>query len=90
MAMERENIVHKSATNAIRHIYKQEGLRGFYAGMAPSLIGIMPYHGTGFFMYHLLKGNLIKTYPEWRRSKSFDFAFGAIAGLFAQLSKIYS
>lgn len=85
MAIERENIMHKTFLDAIRNIRKKEGLRAFYNGMGPSVLGIIPYHGTGFFMYHLLKGNLKQKHPEWKQSKAFDFIFGAIAGLCAQL-----
>lgn len=88
MAMERDKIIHKSLTHAVKNIYAKEGIRAFYHGVGPSLIGIIPYHGTGFFMYHMLKKNLRDHYPQWRQSKSFDFAFGAIAGLTAQLGKL--
>ena len=86
MAMEMD-AKQKSMLTTIKNIYRKEGIRAFYNGIVPSLTGIVPYHGTGFFMYHLLKGKLRETYPQWKQSKAFDFIFGAIAGLVAQLGK---
>jgi len=85
MAIEVDPNAQKSIVHAVKNIYKNEGIKAFYHGIGPSLIGIMPYHGVGFGMYHMLKGNLIETHPEWRQSKVFDFLFGSIAGLGAQL-----
>ena len=85
MAIEVEVAAQKSFVQSVKNIYRNEGIKAFYHGIGPSLIGIMPYHGVGFGMYHMLKGNLIETHPEWRQSKVFDFLFGSIAGLGAQL-----
>ena len=71
----------------VKSVYTIEGMRGFYSGIVPSLFGIVPYHGTGFFMFHLLKGILIEKMPDWRQSKIFDFIFGAIGGLSGQIGK---
>lgn len=37
-----------------RAIYQSQGVRGFYAGLTPSLIGIMPYAGVSFGAYEVL------------------------------------
>jgi len=84
MAMEMD-ATQKSMMTTIKTIYRKEGIRAFYHGIVPSLTGIIPYHGTGFFMYHLLKERLRETHPQWKQSKAFDFIFGAIAGLLAQI-----
>ena len=34
---------------------KDEGLRGLYRGYVPTIIGVIPYAGTGFFTYETLK-----------------------------------
>ena len=85
MAIEVEAHAQKSFVHTVKTIYRTEGIGAFYHGLAPTLTGIIPYHGVGFGMYHLLKGYLIENHPQWKRSKIFDFIFGAIAGLGAQL-----
>lgn len=32
-----------------------EGFRGLYRGYSPTVIGVVPYAGTGFFTYETLK-----------------------------------
>jgi len=87
MAIEVEVHAQKSIVQAVQTVYRTEGVKAFYHGIIPSLTGIIPYHGVGFGMYHLLKGYLIENHPHWKQSKIFDFLFGAIAGLGAQLGK---
>lgn len=35
--------------------YQSEGLKGFYRGYVPTILGIIPYAGTSFFTYCTLK-----------------------------------
>ena len=35
--------------------YKRGGLRTFYRGLTPTLLGVVPYAGTSFFTYETLK-----------------------------------
>jgi len=35
--------------------YQSEGLKGFYRGYVPTILGIIPYAGTSFFTYGTLK-----------------------------------
>jgi len=85
MAMEKEKHINKSIIETVRVVYRKEGIKAFSHGIAPSLIGIIPYHGTGFFMYHYLKNELREKHPSWSQSKLSDFAFGAFGGIVAQL-----
>lgn len=43
---------------------KDEGPRGLYRGYVPTILGVIPYAGTGFFTYETLKrlhfGKLVK------------------------------
>lgn len=43
-----------------------EGIKGFYRGYVPTILGIIPYAGTSFFTYGTLKsfirGNLHNNY----------------------------
>jgi len=85
--MERDKIIHLHIKDLVRDIYRKEGPRAFFDGLGPSVIGIIPYHGTGFFMYHMLKRKLMEEHPDWKQSKFFDFLFGGIAGVTAQIGK---
>lgn len=35
--------------------YRKEGLRGFYRGYFPTVLGVIPYAGASFFTYETLK-----------------------------------
>jgi len=54
---------------------------GFYKGSLVGVVGIVPYVGTSFFMYSILKQWLMENYRQFYQFRSFDFMFGAIAGL---------
>jgi len=86
MAMQRDVIIYQSLGDAVQKIYAKEGSKAFWRGIFPSFIGVIPYKGTGFLMFHLLKDSLKHRYPELVTIKTFDFIFGAIAGLIAQLA----
>lgn len=51
---------YKNVADAARKIYKNEGLRSFYRGYVPNLLGIIPYAGIDLAVYETLK----KTYME--------------------------
>ncbi|XP_045133974.1 calcium-binding mitochondrial carrier protein SCaMC-2-like isoform X4 [Portunus trituberculatus] len=51
---------YKNAVDAAKKIYKNEGLRSFYRGYIPNLLGIIPYAGIDLAIYETLK----KTYIE--------------------------
>jgi len=86
MAMQRDVIIYQSLGDAIKKIHIKEGSKAFFRGIFPSFVGVIPYKGTGFLMFHLLKDSLKQRYPELVTIKTFDFVFGAIAGLIAQLA----
>jgi len=85
MGMEKDKNFNKTLSGTVKRVYKKEGAMAFYNGMIPSLLGIILYHGIGFFTYHYLKDELKKHRPEWSRSKTSDFVFAAIGGCFAQI-----
>lgn len=51
---------YKNVADAAKKIYKNEGLRSFYRGYVPNLLGIIPYAGIDLAVYETLK----KTYME--------------------------
>ncbi|KAL6996093.1 hypothetical protein U1Q18_006230 [Sarracenia purpurea var. burkii] len=68
---------------AISKIYKDGGLGAFYAGISPTLIGMLPYSTCYYFMYDTLK----KSYCLARKKKSLNRAdmllIGALSGFTA-------
>jgi len=49
-------------TDTLRKVYVQEGLKAFYKGMLPSMLGILPYAGVDITAFELLKEWLIEEY----------------------------
>ncbi|KAJ1730113.1 mitochondrial thiamine pyrophosphate transporter [Coemansia biformis] len=63
-AQELAHRVHTSILGAVRHIHASEGLRGFYRGLWPACLQIMPYMGIVFTSYD----NLASGYAWLRRN----------------------
>ncbi|KAG0274479.1 mitochondrial thiamine pyrophosphate transporter [Linnemannia exigua] len=54
-AIQRDIKVYTGIIQACRHIYRADGLQGFYRGMTPALIQVIPYMGIMFGSYDTLK-----------------------------------
>lgn len=65
-------------------IYKQEGVVSFWNGFTPTLLGIIPYAGTSFFVYESSKKYYYDLYPEHELTIQYRLLFGAVAGLCGQ------
>lgn len=68
----------------LRRVVAKDGPVGLYRGLYPTLAGVVPYAGTNFFMYGVLKGHaegagFVDTHPVMT-----SLACGASAGLAAQ------
>ncbi|XP_034942908.1 calcium-binding mitochondrial carrier protein SCaMC-2-A isoform X2 [Chelonus insularis] len=50
--------------DAAKKIYAQGGLRSFYRGYIPNLIGILPYAGIDLAVYETLKNRYLKTHTD--------------------------
>ena len=61
---------------AVKSIIRSDGLKSLYAGLRPTLVGIVPYAGTSFAVYESLKTNDMSLQNR--------FAVGALAGILAQ------
>ncbi|KAF8400189.1 hypothetical protein HHK36_013485 [Tetracentron sinense] len=72
-----------SISIALRKIYKDGGIGGFYAGISPTLIGMLPYSTCFYFMYEKMK----KSYCQAKKKKSLNrpemLLFGALSGFMA-------
>ncbi|KAK0596330.1 hypothetical protein LWI29_014698 [Acer saccharum] len=75
--------VYPSLSIAISKIYKDGGIGAFYAGLSPTLIGMLPYSTCYYFMYETMK----KSYCKSKNKKSLNrpemLMVGALAGLTA-------
>jgi len=47
--------VYTGIIQAFQHIYKKDGIQGYYRGMTPALIQVIPYMGVMFGSYDTLK-----------------------------------
>ncbi|KAI6183133.1 Mitochondrial coenzyme A transporter SLC25A42 [Aphelenchoides bicaudatus] len=65
--------------------YKKTGLRSFYRGIRPTLLGVIPYAGSSFFTFETLK---LAYFEETNRQPNaiIKMLFGAFAGLIGQSS----
>ncbi|KAF9994664.1 mitochondrial thiamine pyrophosphate transporter [Entomortierella chlamydospora] len=54
-AVQRDVKVYTSVPQAFQHIFRKEGINGFYKGMSPALIQVIPYMGVMFGSYDALK-----------------------------------
>ena len=72
--------IYPSLSIAISKIYRDGGIGAFYAGISPTLIGMLPYSTCYYFMYEKLK----KSCCQSKRKKSLNrpemLIVGALAG----------
>lgn len=73
--------VYKGIMDCVKTIYRQNGLKGIYRGMAPSLYGIFPYSGLKFYFYEKMKSHVPE---EHRKGIIAKLGCGSVAGLLGQ------
>ena len=73
-----------SLTHVFQLTVREEGLRGLYRGYGATILGVIPYAGTGFFVYETLKRIHFETIGDHDIKATERFICGAIAGLCAQ------
>lgn len=71
--------VYPSLTIAIGKTYREGGLGALYAGISPTLIGMLPYSTCYYFMYEKLK----KSYCKAKNKKSLNRPEMLLLGAFA-------
>ncbi|XP_047473596.1 calcium-binding mitochondrial carrier protein SCaMC-2-B-like isoform X1 [Penaeus chinensis] len=57
---------YKSIADAAVKIYKTEGVRSFYRGYIPNILGIIPYAGIDLAIYETLKKSYMEQYSDGR------------------------
>jgi len=55
---------YSSIADAAKKIMKREGMRSFYRGYIPNLLGIMPYAGIDLAVYETLKNNYLSKHKD--------------------------
>ncbi|KAF9276908.1 mitochondrial thiamine pyrophosphate transporter [Mortierella alpina] len=68
-AVQRDVKIYTGIVQACRHIFQKDGIKGFYRGMSPALIQVVPYMGIMFGSYDTLK-HLASWFKEKANVKS--------------------
>ena len=81
--------VYSGIWNCLKLTYQQEGTRGLYRGLIPTLLGIAPYVAINFTTYEYLKTTTIKYKQTSDLGVITKLGLGAMSGTFAQTSMFY-
>uniref|UniRef100_A0A7S2ZNN5 Mitochondrial carrier protein n=1 Tax=Rhodosorus marinus TaxID=101924 RepID=A0A7S2ZNN5_9RHOD len=83
LAVQREPRMYKTFMDAVRTILADEGLRGFYAGVQPTLIEIVPYIALHFTFYEGLKSVFRRFHedPNYKLNPVESLIAGGLSGL---------
>lgn len=76
---------YSSIVDAAQKIYKNEGVRSFYRGYLPNLIGILPYAGIDLAVYETLKNKYLSQYENEQPSFWVLLACGSISSTLGQV-----
>ncbi|XP_027905550.1 probable mitochondrial adenine nucleotide transporter BTL1 [Vigna unguiculata] len=68
---------------AIRNIYKDGGVGAFYAGISPTLVGMLPYSTCYYFLYDTMKDSYCQTKNKKTLNRPEMLVIGALAGFTA-------
>lgn len=77
---------YRSMGHAFASMYREHGARSFYRGMAPTLLGILPYAGLAFFVFESAKQLYSDTHGGAEPTGVHKLVFGGVAGLVGQVS----
>ncbi|KAK6263876.1 hypothetical protein SCA6_019310 [Theobroma cacao] len=75
--------IYPSLSIAISKIYKDGGVGAFYAGISPTLIGMLPYSTCYYFLYEKLKISYCKSKKKKSLNRPEMLLVGALAGFTA-------
>ncbi|TVU05120.1 hypothetical protein EJB05_48271 [Eragrostis curvula] len=68
---------------AINKIYRTDGIGGLYAGLFPTLVGMLPYSTCYYFMYETIKTSYCRAKKKKSLNRPELLVIGAISGLTA-------
>lgn len=73
---------------AIQRIVATEGFAALFNGLRPTLLGIVPYAGISFSLFHSLKAHIVQRRADLTHEREIDpltrLALGGFSGLVAQ------
>lgn len=72
--------VYPSIRIAVHKIYKDGGIAGLYAGLGPTLIGMLPYSTCYYFMYETIKKSYCRAQKKESLSRAEMLLVGAFSG----------
>ncbi|EAZ09611.1 hypothetical protein OsI_31895 [Oryza sativa Indica Group] len=75
--------VYPSISVAFSKIYRTDGIRGLYAGLCPTLIGMLPYSTCYYFMYDTIKTSYCRLHKKTSLTRPELLVIGALSGLTA-------
>ncbi|KAF3327082.1 mitochondrial adenine nucleotide transporter BTL1 [Carex littledalei] len=76
-------IAYPSLGAAVAKIHSEAGLGGFYAGLCPTLAGMLPYSTCYYFMYDAIKRSYCRANKKSSLSRPELLLVGALSGLTA-------
>lgn len=77
-------LVYKGVVDGIVQVARKEGFLRLYTGLAPTLVGIVPYAGIQLSVYDLTKDFLLSVRGTTKPDQLDFFVSGAWAGMMAQ------
>ncbi|KAJ6813326.1 putative mitochondrial adenine nucleotide transporter BTL1 [Iris pallida] len=75
--------LYPSISLAFRKIYKDDGVGGLYAGLSPTLIGMLPYSTCYYFMYETAKSSYCRAKNKKSLNRAEMLLIGALSGFTA-------
>lgn len=70
----------RSISLALNKIYRTEGIGGLYAGLCPTLVGMLPYSTCYYFMYEKIKISYCRAHKKKSLSRPELLVIGALSG----------
>ncbi|PFH54950.1 hypothetical protein XA68_11412 [Ophiocordyceps unilateralis] len=85
-----DGLHYTSTWNAISRIVAEDGIRGLYAGMNGSLVGVASTNFAYFYWYTVARTVYLRSAISWHSppSTAIELVLGAVAGALAQLFTI--
>lgn len=66
---------------AVLKMYKNEGIRSFYSGLSPTLMGMLPYSTCFYFMYDTMKKSYCTAHKKKALNRLEMLLIGALSGV---------